>query len=493
MLLLHILPGLITYCLACLGTGGAIFSVLSRKNEPVKFSPGTDTAARFLLGQGVLANIWVIIALTGSFSPSLVKGSVIFLCIVGIILNYRLFPNLKSQVTSIWRGAVRETWGWKITILAALIVWLAWITSIGRLPIADGSGFYLALAKTISASEQLAPLPGYENLTSIGLQGEMHFAALMTLNSPEATQLFSWLTLTAGCILLLALGRQMGLKRHGQWLAFGMVFTSSALIELSGSGKTDMYAAAMAFGATYWLFNIRKENKVTASILTGAFSGLAVVAKISYLASFLPSFVILLAWKFLIKDEPETHSSKFQTLLLIGANAALVAAILPIKNQILFGNPLAPYGMQGITDQDWYGPETIRRIYSLLPLSLTFGDHWAQIGNITPLVLMFLPLLFFLPKAERSIRSPLAILGIAALIGLTCWFLYRPAACAAVFSGLFIVAGSPPCQGCRTLRRHGQDEQAYGHDQHDARRSCGGNPCLKADLPAETNIYLFIR
>lgn len=418
---------LTTYCFACLGAGRISLLFLFKKNNNLKLSAGTEAVAYFLFGQGLLANFWVLFALAGNFSPTLVKGVIAIFCSVGVVLNYKLLCDVIRQSASIWRETISDTRGWRLLILSTVIVWLAWITSIGRHPIADGSGFYLALAKVISASEHLAPLPGYENLTSIGLQGEMHSAALITLVSPEAIQLFSWLTLTSGCVFLLALGRQVGLTRHGQWLALAMVFTSSALIELSGSGKTDVYATAMAFAAYYWAFNIRKDNWVTTSILTGAFSGLAVVAKISYVENFLPSLAIILAWQVFAQSSKKTFSYQFRTLALIGASAIFMAMILPIKNQVLFENPLAPYGMKDISDQSWYGPDTIRRIFSLLPLALTFGDHWAQIGNISPLVLAYLPLLLFLPKSDHRVQNPLVVLGIATLIGLASWFLSHPA------------------------------------------------------------------
>jgi len=411
-------------------------------------SSGIGVATRFLLGQGLLANLWVFIALIGFFSPLIVKGIIATLFVFGIFLNNKHIAATARIILSIWREFINETQGWKLLILAILTMWLAWIASIGRPPTADGTRFYLALPKVISASERLKPLPGYEEVTSLGLQGEMQFAALMTMGSPEATQVFSWLTLTAGCILLLALGRKVGLQRRGQWLALAMVFTSSAVIELSGSGKTDVYATAFAFAAYYWAFQIRVENRVRALILTGLFGGLAIVAKISYAASFLPSLAIILTWIIFTQLEDTSLKSKVASFALIGISAVFIAIQLPIKNQILFNNPLAPFGMKDIFDQVWYGSDTINRIRSTLPFALTFGDYWAQIGNLTPLVLMFSPLILFLPKPRQLSESPLTILGIATLIGLACWFIFRPAVFAPrYFLGCLLLLILPASKG----------------------------------------------
>lgn len=425
MLILNILLVVSLYFVACLGMGTLVIYVLAGKKDDLIPSAGIGIATRFLLGQGLLANLWVFLSLPGHFSPFLVKGIITILFIIGIALNYKLLVNTGKQFISILQEALNESWGWKILIFATLAIWLIWLPF--WFPYwSSSTRFYMALPKVIAASGQLKVLPGYEEVASLGLQGEMHFAALMTMGSSESTQLFNWLTLTAGCILLLALGRLAGLGRHGQWLSLAMVFTSSAVTLLSGSGKTDLYGAAFAFAAYYWAFNIEKEKRIPASILTGLFGGLAVVAKISYIGSFLPSLAVIMLWKVFFQSNEYTFSSKFLPFILVGITAVFIAVQLPIKNQILFNNLLAPYGMADIFDQVWYGPDTVRRIYLTLPLALTFGEYWAQIGSITPLVLMFSPLLFFLPKPRRVVESPLVVLSIAALVGLACWFISHP-------------------------------------------------------------------
>lgn len=423
MSILHIVFSVSVYTVACLGMGGIIMRVLSSRNDNISLLAGI--ASRFLLGQGLLANLWVFIALPGLFSPTLVWGIIGALFIVGVLLHYGVLTPTAEQALQIWREIKSEPWGWKLTILAAVIAWLSWVPFWFPLQ-TSGSRFYMALPKVISASEQLKVLPGYENVASLGLQGEMQFAALMTMGNPEATQTFTWLTLTAGCILLLAFGRKVGLRQRGQWLALAMIFTSSAVISLSGSGKTDIYSAAFAFATYYWAFKIEEGNKTQTSILTGLFGGLAVTAKISYAGSFLPSLAVLLLWKIFFQNKDQPLKSKILSFALIGLSAAFVAVQLPVKNQILFNNPLAPFGMEDIANQMWYGAETIRKIYTALPFSLIFGGFWGQGGNLSPLALMFLPLIFFLHKPRRLVESPLSIVSFAAVLGLAFWFMTHP-------------------------------------------------------------------
>ncbi len=426
MLLLTMLITLTVYSIACMGIGTIILRAIS--NDDLTASAGTKLASAFLLGQGLLANLWVILASTGTLAPVIVKTIVYIFFTIGLLLAHKLFSELQKQVITVYHEFQKESRGWKVLIVLALTTCLVWITALGRSPIGDGSGFYLALAKVTAASGRLAPLPGYEELTSIGLQGEMHFAALMSMGSPESTELFTWLTIMAGSIMLLALARSAGMKRRGQWLVLAMLFTSSTMIELSGSGKTDLYATALGFAAYYWAFRIPEGNGRTAAVLAGIFCGLALVAKISYILTFIPGIAILLVRSaFLLKADRQRSTSILSLSVLFIAAGLL--AVLPhfFKNYMVFDNPLAPFNTGGLVHQTWYGPETTRQILLTLPLALTFGRYWAQMGNITPLVLCFSPLILFIPKPRNFLQSPLVIITLAALLGLACWFAFRPA------------------------------------------------------------------
>ncbi|MFN8435391.1 MAG: hypothetical protein U0V18_15305 [Anaerolineales bacterium] len=415
----------IVYAIACLGMGSIVFISIPTLSSKISASPLTVLATKFLLGQGILANAWVFTALAGFFSPFFVKSLVSILFLAGVWLNYKTLFPINNQLTEIWKEVKQETLSWKATIGATLLVCLIWLPFWFPLE-TSGSRYYMAIAKVISASEHLKLLPGYEEVASLGMQGEVQFAALMTLGSPESTQFFSWVTFVAGCVLLLALGRQVGLKRRGQWIVLAMVFTSSAVILLSGSGKTDLYGAAFAFAAYYWALRLDEENRTQASILIGLFSGMAVMAKLNYAVNFLPSLALVLIWKIFLQPGQKKPKEKLIPFLIMGMGGLFIAVQMPIKNQILFGDPLAAFHSEDISSQVWYGAETIRRVYTLLPLSLTFGAFWGQGGGVSPLILAFLPLLFFLPKQKNWLRNSLFVLSFTVIFGLACWFIFYP-------------------------------------------------------------------
>jgi hypothetical protein len=434
VIFLSIFIAILEYSLACLCIGVLLlhgFGHSLKRNHTT--SAGTELASAYLVGQGILANIWVLMALRGWFSSINVGTLVFLLAVTGIVLSRKLIFEFIKQVGSIFNQSKREKPSWKLIIVLTLLICAAWSTSLGRSPIGDGSAFYLPLAKVTADSHRLQLLPGYEELTSIGLQGEMHFAALMSMGSVGAAQLFSWPTILAGAILLLALGKNAGVSRRGQWLMLAILFTSSALIELSGTGKTDLFAAALGMAAYYWAIRIRDFQGSSIFWRVGLFTGLTLVAKISYMVTFLPSIGIIILWGYYERSRRAgLQASNFANWLpsiLIGITG-LFMAIIPhlVKNHVLFENPLAPFGTgtSGIQDQTWSGPETTRRILFTIPFALTFGEYWAQMGNVSPLALAFAPLAVLLPRPRRVIDSPLFIITISSMIGILTWFILRP-------------------------------------------------------------------
>jgi hypothetical protein len=170
-------------------------------------------ATAFIFGQGIIASLWLLLALIGWFSPLIVAGISLVCVLGGLFLSRLLFMAFGRQVLSIWRELGSDSWGWQgIAGLTALLC-LAWVTSIGRPFYGDATAFYMALPKVIAASHRLVPLPGYEGYTNIGLQGELHYSVFMMLNSPDAARLFVWQPF---CMLCFGhVGKSVGRRGHG--------------------------------------------------------------------------------------------------------------------------------------------------------------------------------------------------------------------------------------------------------------------------------------
>jgi len=423
----------IEYSFACLCLGSLFWYFFSKPNGNHQVSAGVKLITSYLLGQGMLANFWLLLAIYSWFSPILIKTITALLALAGIIFCFKDGIEFSNKIKQTMIVSLKDAWGWRIISILTVLSCLLWFTSLGRSSYGDGASFYLPIAKVTAESHSLRLLPGYEYLMSIGLQGEMHFAALMSLGSPGAARLFAWPTILAGAGMLLATAKMAGIKRRGQWLVLAMVFTSSAVIELSGSGKTDLFATALGFAAYYWAIKIQKEDNSLAFWLTGLFSGLTLIAKLSYIYTFIPSITILIVWSYIKNNKkgPREIFSPRQILVFFSIlmGGILIAAIPHlVKNYTLFNNIFAPYGTSanGWQDQTWYGPNTTLRILLTIPFALTFGDYWAQIGNISPLPLIFAPLVFLMPRPRNLLNSSLFVITLAGIIGVTFWFVLRP-------------------------------------------------------------------
>src|SRR5271157_2767150 len=154
---------LLAYSTACLGGGTLALRMLTyRSDTDLKQSAGTMLATAFALGQGLLASLWLLLALVGWFSRPVIAGVVVILALSGVILAWNWLRSGTRQAALIWRELRSDSWGWQSLAGLTLLLCLAWITSIGRPLVVDASAFYMALPKVVAASQRLVPLPGYE-------------------------------------------------------------------------------------------------------------------------------------------------------------------------------------------------------------------------------------------------------------------------------------------------------------------------------------------
>lgn len=424
---------LVGYAITCIGAGWLIILLLSYFYRPTQeWSATVRLVTSFVLGQGTLASVWLLLALQRLFSRPVVMPVLVVLGLLGLELLRREMPHFFRQFSFASRLVRNDTWGWQGLAGLTTILYLAWFTSIGRPMNIDAASLYMAFPKVIAASHRLIPLPGYETFADIGLQGELHYAIFMLFRVPDAARLFAWPTFLAAATILLVLGRQVGLGPRGQWLALAILGSSSAVINLSFDGKVDMFAVPLGLAAYYWILQIRGEQKQLALWLTGLFMGFACVAKISYIPVIAPGLLFLLVWQFYPElQDPFRRKKALKIIFLNGlqimAGGLLAVAPHLIKNYFLYHNPFSPFGTgPGWVSQPWYTTPVIQRIILTYPLALTYGNYFAQYGNLSPLWLAFLPLIFLLPRSRSFFSSQLGGITLSALLGLLTWTLINP-------------------------------------------------------------------
>ncbi len=425
------------YSAACISLGLLLLRWIIRDPEARCRSAGmVEVATAFLLGQGVLANIWLLLALFALFSPPIVVGLLVLSLLAGAPAAWPVARDVAGRLRPL-QVDFRAASPWYKTIIGLVGVYLL-VQAVGAigLPLSiDPAAFYLALAKNIAASHRIVPLPGYELFTQIGILAEMHYAALLLLGNLGAAKLIVWFVSVTAAIMMVAIARTIGLGRYGQTLALVALLTSTSFTLVMTDGKTDLLAAALGLAAYYWALQAGRPGERSAVALAGLFLGLAIVAKISYLVALAPGIGLLVLWRRWMASErpwswPAVRSTSVAMLILGGT---LFLTFLPqvIKNTMLFNQPLAPFIVSNSTsqwlDQQWFSPEVTRRILLTYPLALTLGQYSTQYGNLSPLLLAFLPLAFLLPRPRPFLSSPLVQITIVAVIGIVAWVILRPA------------------------------------------------------------------
>ncbi|MFC6283183.1 hypothetical protein [Polaromonas aquatica] len=416
--------------ISCVGAGLLILSFLStrpRENNLIEY------AVAFVLGQGVLGSLFLLPALMGWFTKPALLVVIMPLALLGA---WKV--GLSSQAISVAMrkhllAYYKAPFIWQLLTFFATLLLLSGATAVAGRIDGDARAFYLALPKVIATSHRLLPLPGYEGFSSVGLLAEMQLAALFLLDMPGASpRLFSWVSGLAGAVLLAAIARKAGLGRRGQLLSVIMLLTSSAVAYFWGQGKTDLFAVVFALAGV--LFALERLDGVasrkSAVLLAGVFTGFALVAKLSYIVAFLPTIFVLLFWRDIHSYWPNRRmAGAAQKLLKECSGDALIftgALLIPLvphllKNYILLNTLVDTYG-----SHHYFSDETTRRIILTYPLWPFFGSFWGQYGNLSPLVLAFLPVLIWVLWKDRRWNAPVIAIIVAAATGLLAWIILFP-------------------------------------------------------------------
>lgn len=428
--LFAVVAPLLLYSLACIGTGVLTLRVFAHRPEE---TPMTEIALAFLFGQGILGSFFIFPALAGMFTLPIILGMLIPLACWGTWHLFRTSGTVCPAINQLCREFRSAPLAWQITTVLVVFILLAGGCSVVAEITDDARAFYMVLPKVVAASHRLVPLPLYEDFSVVGLTAEMQLAALFLLGMPGGSaRLFCWLTVLAGAVILVAISKRAGLGRRGQIIALAMLATSTAVAWLWGSGKTDFFAAAFGLCAYYYaLKSWDQDSRKHAVLLAGLFTAFAIVAKLSYLVPFLPSVLILLYWPEM-QNLAQTWRSRKQRLALLrrcvtvavlfGAVAAIAFVPQLTKNWMLYGDALKTLG----GGFQWFSPETTRRIVLTYPLVLTYGSYWAQFGNMSPLLLAFLPLALLAPCPQKPWNGPVAALATASLAGVVIWVMLFP-------------------------------------------------------------------
>lgn len=423
------------YGVACVGLGLIVLKWAARYGDLEKEpSAGVSILTSFFLGQGCLVVLWTLLSLGGWFSPTMI-AFVLLLCGAGLFAGKEDIWKTFENCIRVAKRAGGIPLLWRVILILISLVVLEQAASCFLPVIGDAAAFYMVLPKILAASHRLVPLPGYEGFSAIGLFGEFHFAALMSVASADAAKFFVFVDAVATAGFVASMGKRVGLGWRGQLMCIAVLFTSTAFTLLIGDGKVDLFGASLGVAAYYWAIQADIKRGARALLLAGLFTGLAIMAKLTYLPVLLPGILLIVVWRNVIGLSREAAVISLLKSLILPLGFLLFwvfVGLTPmiVKNTLLFGAPFAPfYGVEGSVlslSADWFSPEATRWIVFTYPFALTFGTYPWQYGNISPLALAFGPLMLRLPRPASLMTSKHVQVVLAALAGLAIWVILRP-------------------------------------------------------------------
>lgn len=427
------------YVIASLFLGYGVLYLLGYKHHnSMMDDPWGLNVTAFLLGGGVISNLWIFVGLAHWLTPAVVAGVLGLSLAAGLPFFSGMFLPCIHAGRDLIRRLAKRDGAFLVTVVLAmgLLVLLA-VNAFLRPPFGDAEAFYMAYPKIIAASQGLMAMPGpYGPFSQIGLLGEMHFAALFSLGGPQAAKLFVWPIAVSAVVALIAIARRAGLGLVGCGFVLVLVVTSTAFTNHITDGKVDLFAVANGLGAFYWALRTGdKDERAVALRLAGILAGLAVVAKFSYAAAFLPALLVIIAWVTFLASTKMPRitlagvSSIAAAFLFLGSWIVITALPHLIKNGVLFGAPLAPFvGTEDTSwlNQVWFSSSDTWWIVITYPLALAFGRYPLQGGNLSFLLIAFLPLAFFSGRPASWVGSRLVQITAAGIIGTLTWIILRP-------------------------------------------------------------------
>ncbi len=392
------------------------------------------TATAFVIGQALLASLLLLISL-GGFLNMKVVVVVLSLCLLsGGQLGLKCLKDSGLMLVDELQSLLRRDVGiFLIALLLFVTIILISLSSILRGPIGDAEAFYMVYAKVIASSGKLDVARSiYEDFSQIGLLAEFHFAALLLLDGLPAAKLFVVAVGLSAAVILMDISKSAGLGRLGQWISIIILMTSTAFTNHLWDGKVDIFAVALALAAVSCIVSSEKISSASLRY-SGLLAGFSAITKFSYIPSFMISMVLLIAWRVYLTDEYSGMLLKVKrvvnglfTFCLWGTLAWVPHFV---KNWVLFEAPLAPFvggGDQSWLNQVWFSALDTAWIVATYPFALVFGRYPMQGGNLSFLIVCFLPLALFIPKPVEWRKSPVVQLSVVAIVGLIAWILLRP-------------------------------------------------------------------
>lgn len=429
------------YSVSCVVMGYMfMFPFMRNFDENWELSLPTLIASAFIVGQGILGTAWMMMGLGGVFRLTYILILLIFITTCGLVIYRNSIVSHGRRLFSSWKQLKHIPILWTPALLMVLTASLLFgVKSITNLRLwEDGEAFYFMLPKVMAASERLVPARNiYHSFTQIGLSGEMHYSALMSISGELAAKFFVAMTAAASLQFVLNVCSNLGVKFVGKLFAAAMLLTSTGFTLWLYGGKTEIFSVTFALGAFCWAIGTFRKPNALSMMMIGLYSGFAISSKLSYIPSLLPAiFIILLSTVLIYERENQSNlkiiSINVVKLFFIFSSFFIVPLFFnSIKNVYLFNEPLAPFitfnsSQPKIFTQIWYNEQDTKYILLTYPFALVFGKYPLMGGNVSPLVLIGLGFAGLITYKRKIVKYRALTIAGSASAGLLAWIVIAP-------------------------------------------------------------------
>lgn len=429
--LFQALTGIIVFSIACTSLGAFVVRkvrIYSPSSDPSTLNSCAVVATDFLIGQTLFSLIFLTLGglyrLTSTYV--LIILSIGFLLGLGYIKDdlVKFFLDIRFYWKANLGGKKYGAIAWlSISILAASLFY-----STARISY-DSTAVYFSDAKLTAMARQIQFF-AEDNFVASSFQSGIQFTVLIQVFGDQSARLFSWICGIILIILSLAVAERLDVSRQARLALVALLLTSTAFLDLMGDGKVDIISSALALAAVYWM--ITESQNVTPTkpqlMLIGFFISTAIVAR-PFNAFLMGIFVIqFYGQRIYLKlgFQPLSYKLFITSIFWIGVGSLGMGAYHLFTNWMILGDPL---GFLSVIPKinpsggPWnYNPDTILAIRLLYPFVATFYNSPQTLGNISPMVIAFLPTLL-VPGLRRNVRlsKELYVLFFISLTTLVLW------------------------------------------------------------------------
>ena len=378
--------GMVFFGASCISLGmnlAGIFHLDEVIEKHISPPRGVLLPTYFLIGNAAFSLILLTLASLSYLSTTL-SFLVLSAGLLSGLSQFRKFPKPTMGFTSRSEKVV--------VILSATILAISLFQSSAHLSY-DASAVYFSIAKLTALEHHV----GYymENSFPVSVfHSVISSAAVMQIFGDQSARMIAWLFGVMNIALAVALAEQVGVSTLARRILPTLVLTSTAFLDLMGDGKVDLFSSAYSLAAVYWMMAYAQKlhQSQFPSLLSGCFIGFACILR-PYNAFLLGVFVFThMIQQIKMGRLPYLQAARHVGWMVLGAAGFAIYHLL--INKIILGSPFAFWtSVTNINPVEgpWdFKAETIWIYRLLYPVIVTFKNSGASLGNITPLVLVFL-------------------------------------------------------------------------------------------------------